>query len=347
MVSPWTRRFRPGLVISLVLATLVLRRSVAAQSGAVGSQLSADSLLHLMDATALEHRGASGRIRIRAYASAILALGDSVRPQMVRALERLATYGEDSLKFRIDDARRAIGLASLLPESDRRNLIDPIARAYLFLAQQAGNALTPETADTLLVHAIGEMTALGFTRGDTTERFFWARALDETAERYALVGTEAKPLIGGTWLDRGFDIPVRGEVTLIEFGADWCLPCRESYPALTRVQEAYGSRGFRVVLATTNDGPGRKALDPQAAIARASEYYRGQAHVTFPVFVSVPDGAGSTPSMDAYHVQGFPELVLIDRAGIIRQIVVGWDDKIAERLGPEIQSLLAERWLTR
>jgi hypothetical protein len=69
--------------------------------------------------------------------------------------------------------------------------------------------------------------------------------------------------------------------------------------------------------------------------------------VTFPVFVSVPDGAGSTPSMDAYHVQGFPELVLIDRAGIIRQIVVGWDDKIAERLGPEIQSLLAERWLTR
>jgi len=45
----------------------------------------------------------------------------------------------------------------------------------------------------------------------------------------------------------------------------------------------------------------------------------------------------------AYHVTGFPTVVLIDRQGIIRKVNVGYDPEDAKALGDEIKRLIAER----
>jgi len=35
-------------------------------------------------------------------------------------------------------------------------------------------------------------------------------------------------------------IPMTGAVTLLEFTAHWCGPCKESYPGINRLLEKYG-----------------------------------------------------------------------------------------------------------
>lgn len=44
-----------------------------------------------------------------------------------------------------------------------------------------------------------------------------------------------------------------------------------------------------------------------------------------------------------YRVGGIPQIMLIDKHGVIRQIVTGWDQGNTERFAKLIEPLLAER----
>jgi thiol-disulfide isomerase/thioredoxin len=44
----------------------------------------------------------------------------------------------------------------------------------------------------------------------------------------------------------------KGKVVLVNFWATWCVPCREEFPDLTRLQKAYESRGLRVIGVSTD-----------------------------------------------------------------------------------------------
>lgn len=39
----------------------------------------------------------------------------------------------------------------------------------------------------------------------------------------------------------------KGHVVLVNFWATWCVPCREEFPELARLNKAYGGRGLRVL----------------------------------------------------------------------------------------------------
>jgi thiol-disulfide isomerase/thioredoxin len=39
----------------------------------------------------------------------------------------------------------------------------------------------------------------------------------------------------------------RGRVVLVNFWATWCVPCREEFPDLSRLQRDYGPRGLQVL----------------------------------------------------------------------------------------------------
>ena len=172
--------------------------------------------------------------------------------------------------------------------------------------------------------------------------------IKDTLDRYLLVGTPATAISAPKWLNAPAGttkIDMKGHVTLLEFTAHWCGPCRESYPGINRLRSKFGSRGFRVVLATQLYGffGSERPLDAAAEIERDQKYF---AEHEMPVPVAIGDKTTATaPNLNeaAYKVGGIPQIQLIDKQGRIRLIMVGYDDANEKALGAFIEKLLAEK----
>ena len=185
-----------------------------------------------------------------------------------------------------------------------------------------------------------------------------ADSIDNEIDRYTLVGTVAAPVKAPVWLNAAegtTEMPMTGHVTLLEFTAHWCGPCRESYPGINRLRAKYEPRGFRVVLATQLYGyfGNDRNLDAPAEIARDREYFLKH-DLSVPVAignrtpppVTQPDGTRKfdrEPNDANYKVGGIPQIHLIDKQGRIRLIMVGYDDANEPKLAEMIEKLLAEK----
>jgi thiol-disulfide isomerase/thioredoxin len=53
----------------------------------------------------------------------------------------------------------------------------------------------------------------------------------------------------------------RGRVVFVNFWATWCLPCREEFPDLSRLQRQYASRGLQVLGVSTDLGSQMPAVE--------------------------------------------------------------------------------------
>ncbi|MBU6298245.1 MAG: DsbE family thiol:disulfide interchange protein, partial [Alphaproteobacteria bacterium] len=91
---------------------------------------------------------------------------------------------------------------------------------------------------------------------------------------------------------------LRGKVTLVNFFASWCIPCREEHPYLSEVAKA----GIVLVGVNYKDRP----QDARAWLAELSDPYRTVA----------VDAHGQTGIN--FGVYGVPESYLIDKNGVIR-----------------------------
>src|SRR4030095_6084330 len=141
------------------------------------------------------------------------------------------------------------------------------------------------------------------------------------------------------------ELPMPGFVTLLEFSAHWCTPCKESYPGVNRLRQKYGSRGFRAVLATQLYWyfEQEQNLDPQTEFERDRNYY---AEHGMNVPIAVADRASATsrnPNDERYKVGGIPQIHLIDKQGRIRLVMVGYDDANEPKLAKMIEDLLKEK----
>jgi thiol-disulfide isomerase/thioredoxin len=180
-------------------------------------------------------------------------------------------------------------------------------------------------------------------------------------ERYSLVGTPAAPIKAARWLNAPAgqtELPMTGAVTLLEFTAHWCGPCRESYPGVNRLREKFGPRGFRVVMATrywgyySKDGKVERDLSNEEEFKRDADYFQGYkldvpVAIADQVSIKVVDGKvtylpGPDPNDTAYKVSGIPQIQLIDKRGRIRLIMIGYDEANEPKLAEIIAKLLAE-----
>ncbi|MEO6222145.1 MAG: TlpA disulfide reductase family protein [Vicinamibacterales bacterium] len=183
------------------------------------------------------------------------------------------------------------------------------------------------------------------------------RMIDPVMARYALVGTPGAPITAPRWLNAPANstIAMPGAVTLLEFTAHWCGPCKESYPGVKRLLAKYGSQGFRVVLATELYGyfGTERPLTPEVEFERDREYWSHEG-LNVPVAVGDarglpvknPDGtyaANRNPNDAAYEVGGIPQIQIIDKKGRIRLIMVGYDDVNEASLSKLIELLLKEK----
>ncbi len=118
---------------------------------------------------------------------------------------------------------------------------------------------------------------------------------------------------------------LKGRVGIIHFWASWCTSCRLMTPTLTRWHHRYGKRGV-TVLGITSDAAG-----PAKKTARRWKMAYGVAS----------DGLQKTAS--AYRVGAIPAVYVVDRKGVIREVLIGYDPTRRAATEKLIETLLAQR----
>ena len=110
----------------------------------------------------------------------------------------------------------------------------------------------------------------------------------------------------------------KGKVVLLDFWATWCGPCRITMPMIEDLQKEY--RDTLVLL----------AINLQESRDEVQDYVRQQKlHST--VLLDEQGAIGS-----AYGAEAIPMQVLIDKTGIVRNVMTGFS---AKRLRAEIEKL--------
>ena len=108
---------------------------------------------------------------------------------------------------------------------------------------------------------------------------------------------------------RGDTVPLSryaGKVTLVNFWASWCDPCREEFPLMARLYRDFDRADFEIA-AISDD------VDHGKMLAFVAQY-----HPPFPILV----GAGRMK--ETYHYRGLPYSVLLDRHGRIVERIFGF-----------------------
>jgi len=117
----------------------------------------------------------------------------------------------------------------------------------------------------------------------------------------------------------------KGKVVLVDFWASWCPPCKESFPALDRIDHDFRSRGVDVIAVNVDER--RKDADT---------FLAAHPHQLLVVF----DAQGK--SAKAFKVRGMPTSFVIDRQGEIRYTHQGYSKSVDADYRHELETLLNE-----
>lgn len=100
---------------------------------------------------------------------------------------------------------------------------------------------------------------------------------------------------------------LRGKVVVVDFWATWCGPCTFTIPRLNELHAKYESAGLRIVGLSSEEPDVIQKFVASAGIAYAIGHD--------------PDDAIAKD----YLREGIPMFVVVDRAGVVRHVIVGAD----------------------
>jgi thiol-disulfide isomerase/thioredoxin len=118
----------------------------------------------------------------------------------------------------------------------------------------------------------------------------------------------------------------RGSVVYLDFWASWCAPCRQSFPWMQAMQDAYGAQGLRVVAVN---------VDQYRADA---ELFLAKFHPKFDVRFD-PQGEVA----ERFKIQGMPTAVIIDRHGALRYTHTGFRPVDGAAYEDQLRRVLVEK----
>jgi thiol-disulfide isomerase/thioredoxin len=116
---------------------------------------------------------------------------------------------------------------------------------------------------------------------------------------FTLPDLEGKPHASKDW---------KGRVVLVDFWATWCAGCRETIPALSRLQEKYKAQGLSVVGVSLDKGPKSKVSK-----------FAKKMKMDYQVLL---DGEDSLSKVFGF--EGIPSLYLFDRQGNLVKAMAGY-----------------------
>jgi peroxiredoxin len=134
------------------------------------------------------------------------------------------------------------------------------------------------------------------------------------------------PSLQAAELEGKLPADLQGKVLLIDFWASWCAPCKASFPALSKINDEFSSRGFQVLGISVDEK--KTAFD--AFVARMK-----------PSFTVLRDAKQKLAGQ--MKVPTMPTSYVVDRSGRIRFVHQGYHDDTDQTLRKEIAQLLEEK----
>jgi len=123
----------------------------------------------------------------------------------------------------------------------------------------------------------------------------------------------------------------RGKVVLLNFWATWCVPCKASFPAMTKFMQRHPEVVF-LFIATQEK--------PEGAVQRVKDYITKQGY-PFHVLMDEPEqgDARKFKALMAYKPQGIPAKAVIDAQGKQRFLSIGFssDTELMNELEAMVQ----------
>lgn len=125
---------------------------------------------------------------------------------------------------------------------------------------------------------------------------------------------------------RNFNVAERrGKLQYLDFWASWCPPCRESFPFMNELQRDLAPRGLSILALSVDKNPedARRFLErfpPQFPVALDSTW----------------------TCASAYLLPGMPTTFVIDSAGVVRALHIGFRGSDKARIRAEVEHMLGE-----
>lgn len=115
-----------------------------------------------------------------------------------------------------------------------------------------------------------------------------------------------------------------GKVTLVDFWATWCEPCKKSFPKYQELYVKYKVSGLEIAAVSVDEEDAKKEI-PNFAKANGS--------VKFPV------GWGGKTVAEQWKVENMPSAYIVDKNGVVRHIHRGYHDGEEAEIEKEIKAL--------
>lgn len=121
---------------------------------------------------------------------------------------------------------------------------------------------------------------------------------------------------------------LKGKVVVLDFWATWCPPCKAASPTMEKLHRQFGAKGLRVI--------GANAFERANAEGAAAAYKKEHGYTyTF---------AKKSDALAQKMVEsGIPLFVFIDKKGVVREVITGFDPSVAPRMESVVKKLLAEK----
>jgi thiol-disulfide isomerase/thioredoxin len=136
-------------------------------------------------------------------------------------------------------------------------------------------------------------------------------------------------------------VKLRGKVVAVYFWATWCGWSELEHPNVLATLRQYGAQGFEVVGVTWDQAdlkPSDTTSDRTAKLEKLKQNVRSyisEHEITWPNFVDSETGAEAFTRL--FHVRGVPDIILLDRKGLVVAVGLRGTD-----LGAAIEKHLTE-----